>query len=67
VDGRYWFPAYTDANDTLRFKLEEVHIHDIIKYTDYKRFGSKVKVIYEGKELPKGQAPDAKPDDEQKP
>ena len=68
VDGQYWFPAYTEAKDTLRFKVApEVQIHDIIKYTDYKRFGSKVKVIYEGKELPKGQPPDEKPRDEQKP
>src|SRR5450631_2429662 len=56
VDGQYWFPAYTEAKDTLRFKIApEVQIHDIIKYTDYKRFGSKVKITYEGKELPKDQ------------
>jgi hypothetical protein len=70
VDGQYWFPAYTEATDTLRFKIApEVHIHDIIKYSDYKRFGSKVKVIYEGKELPKDQPADQKDKDkdEQKP
>jgi hypothetical protein len=68
VDGQYWFPAYTEAKDTLRFKIgPEVQIREVIKYTDYKRFGSKVKVIYEGKELPKDQAPDETPKDEQKP
>jgi|ERR1700690_230575 len=70
VDGQYWFPAYTLADDTLHFRtgtIPDVHIRQVIKYTDYKRFGSKVKVIYEGKELPKDQPPDKKPDDEQKP
>ena len=70
VDGQYWFPAYTMADDTLHFRkgsYQDVHIREILKYTDYKRFGSKVKITYEGKELPKEQTPDQKPADEQKP
>jgi hypothetical protein len=50
VDGKYWFPAYTLADDTLHFRAggyQDVHIRDIIKYTDYKRFGSKVTVTYQ--------------------
>jgi hypothetical protein len=31
---------------------EDVHIRDIIKYSDYKRFGSTSKILYEGQELP---------------
>jgi len=70
VDGQYWFPAYTMADDTLHFRkgsYQDVHIREILKYTDYKRFGSKVKITYEGKELPKEQTPDQKPVEEQKP
>jgi hypothetical protein len=70
VDGQYWFPAYTMADDTLHFRkgsYQDVHIREILKYTDYKRFGSKVKITYEGKELPKEQTPDQKPAEEQKP
>jgi len=59
IDGQYWFPVYTRADDELHFKLEDVHIREIIKYEDYKRFGSNVKILYEGKELPPGQS---KPD-----
>ncbi len=69
VDGQYWFPAYTKADDTLHFRLNDVHVRDIISYTDYKRFGSKVRVTYEGKELPKAnpqENPDKQPD-QQKP
>jgi len=70
VDGRYWFPAYTLADDTLHFRKGgylDVHIRQVIKYTDYKRFGSKVRVIYEGKELPKSEPPNQKQDDDSKP
>lgn len=45
IDGRYWFPTYTSADDELVFpKGDVVHIRMIVRYTDYKRFGSKVKV-----------------------
>jgi len=63
VDGKYWFPSYTLADDTLHFKLNDVNIREIVKYTDYKRFGTQTTITYEGKEVEKGQQ---KPE-EQKP
>ena len=68
IDGQYWFPVYTKADDELHFKSGDVHIKEIVKYQDYKRFGSNVKILYGGKELPKGeqkpgQTPDQKPPD----
>jgi hypothetical protein len=57
IDGQYWFPVYTKADDELHFKLEDVHIREIVKYEDYKRFGTNVKILYEGKEIPKGEKP----------
>ena len=57
VDG-YWFPAYTLADDTLHFRqgtYQDVHVRDIIKYTDYKRFGSKSTVTYQGENTPPGE------------
>jgi hypothetical protein len=54
IDGKYWFPTYTKADDTLHFSTQETHIREIIKYEDYKRFGSNVKITYEGKEVQKG-------------
>jgi len=60
VDGKYWFPAYTKADDTLHFSHEDVRIVEIVKYEDYKRFGTNVKITYQGKEVQKGdQKPDA--------
>jgi hypothetical protein len=37
VDGRYWFPAYTRSDDTLRFPNGPLHLRQVIKYTAYKR------------------------------
>ncbi len=55
IDSQYWFPTYTYTDDTLHFKNQDVHIRQIVKYTNYKRFGSKSKIIYEGQELPPGE------------
>ena len=65
IDGLYWFPVYTRADDELHFKAGDIHIREIVKYEDYKRFGSNVKILYEGKEIPKGEKPPdpKKPDD----
>ncbi|HYH00123.1 MAG TPA: hypothetical protein VD837_13395 [Terriglobales bacterium] len=55
IDGRYWFPTYTRADDTLKFSGGDVRVREIIRYTNYKRFGSDVKITYEGQELEKTQ------------
>ncbi|HVP43143.1 MAG TPA: hypothetical protein VMS96_06900 [Terriglobales bacterium] len=52
VDGRYWFPTYTRADDTLQFSTGDVRIVEVVKYTNYKRFGAKTRITYEGQELP---------------
>jgi hypothetical protein len=67
VDGKYWFPSYTRADDTLHFNLTDVHIREVVKYEDYKRFGSSVKILYQGQEIPKADQKDEKPAPDQKP
>ena len=52
IDNVYWFPVYTRADDVLHFSTQDVHIREIVRYEDYKRFGSKVKITYQGQELP---------------
>jgi hypothetical protein len=65
IDGQYWFPTYIRADDTLRFRNGDIHMREIIKLTNYKRFGSKTRIIYKGeaKEDPKDnpKTPDKKP------
>jgi hypothetical protein len=54
IDGRYWFPVYTRADDMLNFPHgESVHIRMVVRYDDYKKFSSKVKVtdVENGEEL----------------
>jgi len=64
IDGQYWFPTYTRAEDTLQFSLGGVKIREIIKYTNYRRFGSKSRVTYEGQEVQKAEP---KPGDQKPP
>lgn len=46
VDGHYWFPTYTYADDELIFpEGNSVHVRMLVRYTDYKRFQSKVKIV----------------------
>ena len=65
IDGLYWFPVYTKADDELHFNTGDVRIREIVKYEDYKRFGSNVKILYEGKEIPKEdqKKPEQKPEE----
>jgi hypothetical protein len=40
----YWFPVYTRADDYLHFRNGDVHIRMTIRYSNYKRYGSTVKM-----------------------
>jgi hypothetical protein len=57
VDGKYWFPVYTKADAELHFSggkgymSSDVHIRQIVRYTDYKQFRSTVKLIFEGQDV----------------
>lgn len=55
IDKVYWFPTYTKADDTLHFYNGDIHIRETVKYKNYKKFGSKTRITFEGKELPPGE------------
>ena len=67
VDGHFWFPVYTKGEGILHFGAgnyaasQDVHIRDTVKYTDYKRFGSTIKIIYDGQDITQSGQPQAKP------
>ncbi|HZC66583.1 MAG TPA: hypothetical protein VE545_08410 [Candidatus Dormibacteraeota bacterium] len=44
IEGHYWFPTYTRSNDTLHFTGQDVRIHMTVRYANYKRFGSTIKI-----------------------
>ena len=57
IDGKYWFPTYTKAEGVLHFKAQtgalanDVHMRSIVKYTDYKQFRAKSRIIFEGQDI----------------
>lgn len=67
IDGKYWFPTYTKADSTLHFKgdsyslANDIHIRQTLRYTNYKQFGTSVKIIYEGQDITDKSAPAQKP------
>jgi hypothetical protein len=60
IDGKYWFPVYTRAEGVLHFKnckaclSSDVHLREIVKYGEYKRFGTSIRFTFEGLERPMG-------------
>src|ERR1700686_5165076 len=66
IDGQYWFPTYTRAEDTLKFSMGDIKIREIIKYTNYRRFGSKSRITFEGQEVQKG-TEQKKPEEQKQP
>lgn len=62
IDGKYWFPVYTRAEGVLHFHNckqclpEDDHVREIVKYGDYKRFGTDIRIIYDGMKLDEGAA-----------
>lgn len=53
IDGKYWFPTYTKIDDTLHFDsgMNDVHVRQVVKYENYRRFGSKTRIIFQGQEI----------------
>ncbi|WP_263366553.1 outer membrane lipoprotein-sorting protein [Edaphobacter bradus] len=57
VDGKYWFPTYSKAEGILHFQggdgymSQDVHMRNIIKYTDYKQFRATSRIIYNGQDI----------------
>lgn len=43
IDGKFWFPTFTLADDTLYFTQGPIHIKEVIRYTDYKQFKTSTK------------------------
>jgi len=53
IEGSYWFPTYTHADDVLHFSTGNVRIRMTVRYKNYKRYGVSVKF---------GQATEKKPE-----
>jgi len=49
VNGGFWFPVYTHADDTLFFHAGPQRIKLTIRYSDYKKFGSESSITFSEK------------------
>ena len=45
IEGNFWFPTYTHADDELRFSSGTVRIRMMVRYSDYKRFRVTVRLV----------------------
>jgi hypothetical protein len=41
IDGQYWFPTYSRADEILRFPKTLVHVREVVKYSSYKPLTAK--------------------------
>jgi len=66
VDGKYWFPTYTKAEGVLHFAAqngalsEDVHMRSTVRYSDYKRFRVRSRILYNGEDITNSKQPAAK-------
>lgn len=59
VDNQYWFPVYTRGQAVLNFVAtkgggpsQTVNMEEMVQYTNYHRFRTSIRVLYNGKEIP---------------
>jgi hypothetical protein len=80
VDGQFWFPVYSKADGVLHFSggkgymSQDVHVRSIVKYSNYKRFGSSIKITFQGQDIttnnqqpPQGKTPAPQPQNQPQP
>lgn len=44
IEGAFWFPTYTHADDVLHFRQGDVRMRMTVRYKNYKRFGSTIQL-----------------------
>lgn len=57
VDNQYWFPVYTHGRANLHFLAtngsisQNVNMDEMVTYTNYHRFRTSIRVLYNGKDI----------------
>jgi hypothetical protein len=46
IDGKFWFPVYTRADDVLHFESGDVRVRMTVKYENYKQFRALADIQY---------------------
>lgn len=51
IDGKYWFPVWTHADESLRYPGGTVRIEETITYDNYRKFRAEAKIVPESPTL----------------
>lgn len=51
IDERFWFPTYTYGDDSLEFENGAIRVRLVIRYKNYRRFTSDVKLLDDTEEV----------------
>ena len=62
IDGKFWFPTYTYGDDTLQFDNFSTRVRMRIRYKNYKRFQSDVRLIDVDEVVDQDEAKEVRPD-----
>jgi hypothetical protein len=57
IDERFWLPTYTFGDDTLEFDTGPIRVRMVVRYKNYRRFSSDVKLLSDTEEVKEGNAP----------
>lgn len=67
VDGQYWFPVYTHGGAMLHFSAgkgylsQNVNMDEMVQYTNYHRFRTSIRIIYNGQDITNNSHPTTTP------
>jgi hypothetical protein len=45
IEGHFWFPTYTHSDDVLHFQSDDVHIRMPVRYSNYRRFRTSMRLV----------------------
>lgn len=68
VDTVNWFPTYTRADGTVHFAASkdgpanDIHMRNTVKYSDYRRYRSSARIIYNGQDITNQSKPEPQQD-----
>ena len=61
IEGHFWFPTYTHSDDVLHFQSGGVHIRMSVRYSNYRRFRTSMRLVPTPQDSPPPASPPAAP------
>jgi hypothetical protein len=61
IDERFWFPTYTYGDDVLEFDAGPIRVRMLVRYKNYRRFSSDVRLLDDTEEVKEEKPPTGAP------